>query len=1198
METVKPFQFHSELQKARLGATPELPSVLAAPSTNGVREKNRTTAAADEQEIERLFPRTYGQPYLHLESVDEVWSTQEACQGTPLRVGVVLSGGQAPGGHNVIAGVYDRIKRIHPDSKLIGFLEGPHGLFTGNYREIDEAAIDSYRQQGGFDMIGSGRHKIETEAQFAASRECCEKLGLTGVIVIGGDDSNTNAALLAENFAENNIKTSVIGCPKTIDGDLKNEVVQVSFGFDTACKVYSELIGIIMLDVAASKKYWHFCRLMGRSASHITLECALQTHPNVVIIGEEVKANHTSLSEITNSLVDAVIQRAAQGKTYGVVLLPEGLIEFVPELEVLVSELNETLAAATVAGEASDEDSISSKLSPQSCQLFNFLPGSIKRQLLMDRDPHGNVQVSKIETEQLLIQLVQQVLDERQRSGQVEKVPFRAQAHFFGYEGRAALPSLFDSTYCYALGHTAACLIETSASGMIAAVKNLTKPVAEWSCGGAPITMMLNVERRHGKNKPVIKKALTELDGVPFKLLCSMRARWLAEDCYVSPGPIQFAGPGSTNPSITLALEIAPSDEIERVTELVRGNRGLLQQLREADAVQQPDELLNLSKLRLQPQVVAKSKTANLLARPFLRKAFPNLTGGADGRGQPLLHVVQPGTSGAEVAAAVTPPAAADPRKLRVGVVFCGRQCPAGHNVIAGLFDSLKELNPESMVIGFVGGTVGFFKQKHIEITADVMQSFRNQGGFHMLGRSVDMLLTPDQMASGMKACVDLSLDGLVLVGGSTSNGDACHFAEHLLANCVSTRVVAVPATAVRDFGFGRLETTLGYDTACKVFSELIGNLATDMISAKKYNYFVRLMGRSTSHITLECGLLVQPNVVLVNSEVTNEAQSLHDIVSYIADVICKRAALGRNYGLFVMSEGIIEAFVDTNQLIKEINAILKISGGGSRVDDKDSVVSQLTPWSKALYETLPPFIQEQMLLERESRGAVQVSQIDTEKLLAELVGRELQQRKKAGTYSGSFSAITHYMGYQGRSSFPSKFDCELGHAMGVVSTALVSNGFTGYCANLRDLLAPTDQWRMDPVPLTLLMKEGTHAYQVMLASGSEKDPNEALHRGAHIEKNDVPFSGTAFKTLKANRDAWETGDAFKNPGPIQLRGPCSDSRSMVLQLEQREAMEGMKAVEKAMSSIKDLCHAHRNQEVLLAAQTGLESLSEILGML
>ena len=529
----------SALQIARSQYQPKLPSSLwgAVKAVKG----EATQSVADQEEIKALFPNTYGLPELTFEKD----AKQSKLAGAQFNVGVILSGGQAPGGHNVISGLYDGIKAINKANRLYGFLMGPGGLVDHNYVELTSEIIDEYRNTGGFDIIGSGRTKLEKPEQFEKGLVILKELNIKAVVIIGGDDSNTNACVLAEYYKAKNVGIQVIGCPKTIDGDLKNEMIETSFGFDTATKVYSEVIGNIQRDCNSAKKYWHFIKLMGRSASHIALECALQTQPNYCIISEEVEAKNMTLDAIVADIAGVVAKRAAKGDNFGTVLIPEGLIEFIPAMKALIAELNDLLAAHPEFAEldaAAQREFVLNNLSEANAVSFKSLPAGVARQLTLDRDPHGNVQVSLIETEKLLSEMVGNKLKEMKEAGEyVGK--FSPLHHFFGYEGRCAAPSNFDADYCYALGYNAAQLVNCGATGYMSSVRNLTKPSVQWVAGGIPITMMMNMERRNGKMKPVIQKALVDLEGKPFGKFASKREEWALNTCYLYPGPIQYFGP-------------------------------------------------------------------------------------------------------------------------------------------------------------------------------------------------------------------------------------------------------------------------------------------------------------------------------------------------------------------------------------------------------------------------------------------------------------------------------------------------------------------------------------------------------------------------------------------------------------------------------------------------------------------------------
>ena len=540
----------SALQKERAGYQPKLPKALQ--GAVKVQEGAPTQSVDNQEDIKKLFPNTYGMPLVEFVPAD-------SANNAKINVGIILSGGQAPGGHNVISGLFDEVKKLNPENRLYGFLMGPGGLVDHNYIEITAENLQAYRNTGGFDMIGSGRTKLEKEEQFEKGLEIIRKLDIKAVVIIGGDDSNTNACVLAEYYAAKQYGVQVIGCPKTIDGDLKNDQIETSFGFDTATKTYSELIGNIERDCNSARKYWHFIKLMGRSASHIALECALQTQPNICLVSEEIEAKDQTLNDIVEYIAGVVAYRAEQGNDFGVVLIPEGLIEFIPAIGRLIQELNDLLAAHGADYLNLDKDAqreyILAHLSAENKATFETLPEGVARQLSLDRDPHGNVQVSLIETEKLISEMVAAKLDQWKKEGKYTG-KFSPLHHFFGYEGRCAAPSNFDADYCYALGSSAAQLIANGKTGYMAIVKNTTAGTDQWKAGGVPITMMMNMERRNGEMKPVIRKALVELDGAPFKTFAAQREKWAKETCYIYPGPIQYWGPSSVCDQTTKTLEL------------------------------------------------------------------------------------------------------------------------------------------------------------------------------------------------------------------------------------------------------------------------------------------------------------------------------------------------------------------------------------------------------------------------------------------------------------------------------------------------------------------------------------------------------------------------------------------------------------------------------------------------------------------
>lgn len=1169
---------------------------------------------------------------------------------------MVLSGGQAPGGHNVIAGVYDYAKAIHPDSVVIGFLNGPHGIFSNRWTQLSDALVARYRNTGGFDMIGSGRHKIHSEEHMRASLDNCAALRLDGLLVIGGDDSNTNAALLAEYFARHGAHTVVAGAPKTIDGDMKvPKLVPVSFGFDTATKCYAEMTGNIALDALSSQKYYHWVRLMGRSASHIALEVALQTHPNAVLIGEEVEAKKMSLKQITDELVDIVLRRAALGKHFGLFIVPEGLVEFVPEVATLIAEINEVLAARGDADGEVRVETFPDELTAANAALFRSLPKAIRVQLLLDRDAHGNVAVSKIETEALLSGMVAAELQRLREAGEYSG-HFDSQLHFFGYEGRSGLPSAFDSKYCYALGSTAAALIAHRQTAVIASVRELNRPTGEWVCGGVAVPPLLNIERRAGKDKPVIRKALTELDGFPFTALQRCRDGWATGDYYRTPGPIQFQGAGSEYTSVSLRLELGEATALE---EYVAGNPAAAA----ADADDDDDDgagagnggaaggaggrAARASKRKRGDAAAPRAKkaatggdggagdgesnsgaaapagvstelsalfrwrprherTMSALQRerlrfvPALPPSMAALTNGAavvaapvgGGRttaamagDEELLSQLFPAHYGApllEFREASRGPAAAAEGGARVeggkrvGVVFCGRQAPGGHNVVWGLARALAATG--GTLVGFEGGTQGMFAQRAVDVTAERLALYKNQGGFDMLGRSADQVRTEAQVAATAAACRALRLDGLVMVGGTHTGSDAAALAARFAADGVDTAVVAVPSGIDGDLVNEFVEATVGFHTACGVYAQLVGNIATDANSAKKYWYFVRLMGRKPSHIAVEVALQTQPNAALIGEEVADHRWALPDVVRRLADTVAARAERGKNFGVVLVPEGLIAAIPEVAALIKELNHLFKAG-----VAAEAEVRARLTAWSAALLDYLPRFIQRQLLLEREVHGSVQLSQIQTERLLAELVEAELKQRAAAGTYAGKFAAVCSFAGYEARCATPSKFDCELGYALGASAAALVGARASGYMASVRRVRSPVRRWAVGGVPLTAMLSVARHEHGVH----------------ARIAPSTVDLAGAPFAALRAGLDGdWSRRELYRNPGPAQLAGPTADARPRTAELsvgERGDYLERLETLHGLLDATRAATTAGCDAAILDTALASMRCLDSIL---
>jgi len=1166
----------SLLERHRQEATCELPAALSASWS----ASDSPPVPADEKfvdTIKGLFPATHAVSSCKLGSGTALESIK------PLKVGVVLSGGQAPGGHNVVAGIYDAVKRTGHGSALYGFLDGPHGIFTGNVTHIDDAMMDCYRNTGGFDMIGSGRHKIETPEQFEASASICSQLDLDGLVVIGGDDSNTNAALLAEYFAAQKLKTKVVGCPKTIDGDLKcPPSIPVSFGFDTACRTYAELVGNIEVDALSSQKYYHFCRLMGRAASNIALEVALLTYPNVCLIGEEVQAKNTTLKELTEALVKMIQQRAKDGKNYGVVVLPEGLIEFIPEFNAMISEINEL-------GDGLTEAQVLEKLTPEMAERFRFLPDFLRAQLLLDRDPHGNVQVAKIETEKLLASCVEQELKRLKEAGEFSG-SFTAQYHAFGYEGRAGLPSRFDATYCYALGYTAGVLLVAGRTGLISSVQNLSKPVSEWICGGVPVTSLCVVERRKGKDKPVIRKALVEMEGpmcAPFKAWEAMRSRLALEDHYRCPGPLQFdnACPVSLDLPVTLALELGNALEPlpEAKPESVNYGKFLFC----------PRPVASRSKLQRWRTETASHSPGAVDAASFVAvtglATHPPLSADADAIkktlpttfGAPLVEFKKvegekpekfPGQNGVPV---------------KIGMVFCGRQMPGGHDALFGAVEAMEERSGE--VIGFVGGVKGLYEGNGVNLS-EVATQYRRSGGIDLLGRTQDRLASTDEdMDKILAACKKFNLHGLVLIGGVRTATDAAYLAEYFAQKESKTSVILLPCGIENSLLNPFIEVSLGFDSASKTVAQIVANTCTDGASARKYYYFLRCMDGSstglecTSHLAMEIALAVRPNAAFVTAEIDDKHLSLRDIVEQVADTVCLRAAAGKNFGTVVVPETLFAAVPETRMLLKE----LEKCPSAKTLED---LLPHLSDFSAALMKSFPEYIQNQLLMERQSNGMVQLSQVQTEQFLADLVGTELKKRKATDdgkapdpkkVYKGSFSPVCQFVGYQARTSMPSNFDAEYGRAMGAISSLLAAGGYNGYMASVSGLAGPVETWRCAGAPISSIC--------------------DSTDSGVRVVPKRVDLSGPAWQTWTKMRQRCATEDLYNNPGPIQFEGCGSTTVSQTLALRATQwgpARNYLSTLEELRSKVEMLskaCLPGCETTLARAANANLSSLEEVI---
>ncbi|CAE8598670.1 unnamed protein product, partial [Polarella glacialis] len=920
-------------------------------------------------------------------------------------------------------------------------------------------------------------------------------------------------------------------------------------------------------------------RLMGRSASNIALEVALITRPNACLLGEEVSRDKRSLRDITLDLADMIEERSADGKDYGVIILPEGLIEFIPEFNSLISELNDKLAdpgaqATEVSKENENawrtpaqpvdpvqeaqatEESVLAVLSKENADCFRYLPAFIRAQLLLDRDPHGNVQVAKIETEKLLAATISAELDIRRAKGSY-KGSFSPQFHAFGYEGRAGMPTIFDSAYCHALGATAAALLVNGCTGLIASVKNLLKPVKEWECGGVPVTSLCVIERRHGKDKPVIRKALVELDGSqsqPYAFYQKIRGDLRKNDMYRIPGPTQFDTQNcefAKEIPMTLQLELGKDVALPKPNAPPKKMGGFLfiPQSRESRS-----ELLQWRSQR-QHRVPASLRAFNVNAasvtkgaltmciqhdEEVMHKLFSNIH-------SPLLDVI------------AAPPATPFTNK-KVGVVFCGRQAPGCHDLVCGLVDMLCSGSAGNKVLGFVGGSHGLFNKHAVEITPELCAAFRGSGGLEMLGRTVDRIKTVEEMQQVRKACLDLGLDdGLVLVGGARTNTDAAYLAEYLKEQKVTTAVVGVPCgiegSMVNEF----------------VEAQLVGNTAIDGSSARKYYYFLKLMDGSTtggkiptSHVALEVALETKPNLLLLSEEVDDKRLTLRELVHEIAEVVAQRAAAG-----------LLAAIPEFRALITELEALPMPS-------TVDKVLPELTQWSKAIFTSLPDFIQLQLLLARQSNAALQLSQLETERLMAWLVEDELKERKKKGTFKGSFSPVCQFLGYQARCSMPTDFDSDYAYTLGGTAAILVANGCSGYMAVASDLAQPVQSWRVGGVPFTTML-------QVPPSSSTE-----TFRPRPSIFPRKVDLEGGAFRSWLDVRKLCAREEMYENPGPIQLSGPSAGRVSSTI-ATRFSYLQELAKLREHLEAVSTRCRPGCDPRHVRVATQSLSTLNSIL---
>ncbi|KAH0474251.1 MAG: uncharacterized protein KVP18_004812 [Porospora cf. gigantea A] len=1129
---------------------------------------------SDAEQLQKKFPNIYGLPYRELHSTDPMESRAPDEHRRPIRVGILLSGGPAPGGHNVICGLYDYVKHAHVESQIFGFLGGLDGLFNSDYRRLTNDFVDQFRNTGGFDMLWSGRGRVQGTEDMQRALVVCEELLLDGLVIVGGDGSNSNAAILAEYFGSQKGRTSVVGIPKTIDGDLRNPCIETSFGFDTCAKTYSELIGNLTTDICSQQAVYHFVRVMGRSASHLVLECALQTRPNLVFIGEEIERDGTSLKEIVTEICDLVLARNADNRQYGIILVPEGLIEFIPEMKLLIGELNTIMADG--------DDFEVTLLSDSSRELWLFLPENIREQLLGDREATGYIQVAKIATERLLIALVESEL-----SAKKDFIPL-VMPHYFGYEGRCAMPSNFDASYCTALGYTAGCLVENACNGYMTVVRNLEQHYSVWQPAGVPFYKIMEMRcGTDGETFPAVTRQLVDLDGSLFAVFKSCREQWKLQDCYRVPGPVQFEGVCAEVSDYTVCVPCRDDLLWRAMDKKLNVGRAVVPK--------RPGALSFLQRKRLgfQPTLprILQSKSVSL------HQSFQSLPRDPYTHRQTLLfykHICKDNKFFAhEVRDAMGGPTI---RALTVGVIFLSRQSPGIMNVLWGLHERTKRFGGKTY--GFYG-MQGLLQGNYLHIIDDDLEVFYNQGGCELLGRSsTHSLLHAANQARALETCKRLQLDGLVVVGSNLAVTEATLLAEFFLANGCQTKVVAVPATGSNNLAHELIETNIGFDTSSKVYASLIGNVLTDAASMPKYWHFIRLMGRAPSYEVLECALQTHPNFVIIAEEYGASQKTLADVVSDIADCVCLRSEMGKNFGTVIIPDGLLSHLPNMKMLMAEIarlveeaptNEMLSIQHELLEIQEGSRWLTMLSPWNLALFKSLPRFIRKEMV--QVDNGEMRFTRIETEVLLSQMVRKELERRAKRGEFNGKFAAVNHFFGYQGRSSLPSNFDCNLAYAYGHLAAICVESGLTAMCCTIRGLVGPTADWKAFVIPMNCMLALVPSQQEVHHELGKARN-NSNVTDIPIIPSSEVNLESKAFRWMKTALDEqWMLQDRFCNPGPIQFDGPASLFHNRILHEEQAEYYEMLKKVTSYTRLLKNTCTFGIEPEFLRYAFVSLNSL-------
>ncbi|KAK2195532.1 bifunctional Pyrophosphate-dependent phosphofructokinase PfpB/ATP-dependent 6-phosphofructokinase/Phosphofructokinase superfamily/Phosphofructokinase domain [Babesia duncani] len=1092
-----------------------------------------------------------------------------------IRIGLILSGGPAPGGHNVIAGAFDYLTLRNSQSQLIGFLGGIDGFLNQRHEAVTPQKMDQFRNLGGFNMLWSGRGRINGTEDLDKAVACIKELQLDGLIVVGGDGSNSNAALLSNHLAKVYVEGElrkpccVVGVPKTVDGDVKSKNIEISFGFETAALTYSELIGNLCTDASSTQYTYHFIRIMGRSASHLALECGMQTHPNILLIGEEVERNQTPLCEIVDYIVDVMHQRSKMGKTYGVVLIPEGLIEFIPEMRILIEEINEILTNSP-----NSITTLDPCLLKRSRSTWEFLPESIQEQLLMDREATGYIMLAKIATERLLLMLVESRIAAK-KLDHLKSLTFMT--HYFGYEGRCAIPSSFDASYCYALGYNASVLISNGRNGYISAIRNLKAPLEDWIPVGLPFLHVMHMLENSKGRYPAIRKTLLELDGYMFKTFEQVRDIWAFEDLYRSPGPIQLYNNNDTRcfsltlPTVEDLTTSTPRGSVKKRFLIAKHLECLSPFQRERlEAIPEVPEICHDLKARLRK--FKKVLNPDQYTHSQIIINYPHM---ATASGFDLFEVFTDSHSGPE-----------RPKlNLRVGVVMLSKQAPGALNVFWGVYERIKLVG--GVVLAF-NGAQGLIDCDYIELCDTDFDYFKNQGGLELVHRSrVAYFYNMQNWGLARGTCEKLQLDGLVILGDEGAMTQASLLTEHFMSSNCSTSIICVPVVSSNGLGGPLIESCVGFDSNARLYSALVGNVLTDAVSMPKYWHFVKILGRYPSLEVLECALQTHPNFVIIAEEYGAADKTLFDVVQDIADAVCKRAEMGYNFGTVLIPDHLVLHLPTTRNMLTELRKIIREATAQGKRDEaidhltrygevdgiQSEWIDKMIPWSLAVFKSLPNYIRKELLSLNSAEVALE--RLDIEIMLAKMVKEELNLRKQRGEYRGNYVAVTHYFGYQGRCSTPSEFDCSLAYAYGCVAAMAVESGLTGYCCSIRGLCGSVEDWMLFAIPLTCLMKIAPNVL-------------ELLHIPYNFAKGDLPIipsatvelTSKAFKKFRVARNQWLVEDLFVNPGPMQFDGTVA-TQSMVLINEHAEYYHMLRSVELFARTLQNSCKFGVSEEFL-----------------